>query len=153
MEDATSALVVGQVNLIVQDVARSVAFYRRLGLAVEAASAPEWSIHHASVVMANGVRLELDSVTFAQQWNPGMTGGAGSTGCVLFFTVQSPDKVDELFGRMASAGCPVQKSPEDAFWGARYAIIEDPDGNSIGIMSGMDRSRRFPPPPAPSGGR
>ena len=25
--------------------------------------------------------------------------------------------------------------PHDAFWGARYAIIEDPDGIAVGLMS------------------
>jgi uncharacterized glyoxalase superfamily protein PhnB len=41
------------------------------------------------------------------------------------------------------------KAPEDAFWGARYAIVEDPDGNSVGIMSAIDESKRRPPPPPP----
>ena len=41
------------------------------------------------------------------------------------------------------------RAPEDAFWGARYSILEDPDGNSVGIMSAIDESKRRPPPPPP----
>jgi len=32
----------------------------------------------------------------------------------------------------AQAGLGSQKGPEDAFWGAWYAIVEDPDGNAAG---------------------
>ena len=34
----------------------------------------------------------------------------------------------------------------DEVWGARYAIIEDPDGNHVGIMSPSDSSRRSAAP-------
>jgi len=36
--------------------------------------------------------------------------------------------------------------PFDAFWGARYAIVEDPDGNVIGFQSPSDPERRTAPP-------
>jgi hypothetical protein len=32
--------------------------------------------------------------------------------------------------------------PYDAFWGARYAIVEDAGGNAVGIMSPVDPARR-----------
>ncbi len=138
-----------QINLVVRSVAASVAFYRRLGLVVEEAAAPEWVRHHATVVMRNGVRLELDSRAFARDWNPGSRAGEGVSGGVLFFGVDTRGAVDTVFERMTAAGSPVQKAPEDAFWGARYAILEDPDGNAVGIMSPMEPSRRFAPPRPP----
>jgi hypothetical protein len=45
-----------------------------------------------------------------------------------------------------------RQPPFDAFWGARYAIVADPDGNDVGLMSPIDESRRTWPPeesPAP----
>jgi len=39
-----------------------------------------------------------------------------------------------------------QQAPYDAFWGARYAIVEDPDGNAVGLMSPIDPDRRTAPP-------
>jgi len=52
---------------------------------------------------------------------------------------------------MTNAGSASQQAPEDAFWGARYAIVEDPDGNAIGIMSPIEPARRRAPPPPPGG--
>jgi hypothetical protein len=40
--------------------------------------------------------------------------------------------------RARVAGYVIHLEPIDAFWGARYAIIDDPDGNHIGIMSPSD---------------
>jgi hypothetical protein len=39
-----------------------------------------------------------------------------------------------------------RQPPYDTFWGARYAVLADPDGNDVGIMSPVDESRRFWPP-------
>lgn len=141
--------VLNQANLVVKDMAAALAFYRRLGLAVEQAGRPEWARHHATVIMPNGFRLELDSTEFARQWNPGYRGSPGGGGCMLFFGVASRDEVDRIFETMTAAGYAPQKAPEDAFWGARYAIIEDPEGNAVGIMSPIDPARRRPPPAPP----
>jgi catechol 2,3-dioxygenase-like lactoylglutathione lyase family enzyme len=53
--------VLAQLNLVVADMAASVAFYRRLGLTVDDTS--PFSEHHA----AGGFVLHLDSVEFAQR--------------------------------------------------------------------------------------
>jgi uncharacterized glyoxalase superfamily protein PhnB len=141
--------VLNQVNLVVKDLPTSVAFYRRVGLAVAEIPLPEWAPHHATAVMPNGVRLEIDSLEFARQWDPGWRDRPG-VGCVLFFGVPSRDEVDRLFSTLTSAGAPAQKPPEDAFWGARYAIVEDPDGNAVGLMSPIDPAFRRAPPAPPS---
>jgi predicted enzyme related to lactoylglutathione lyase len=36
--------------------------------------------------------------------------------------------------------------PWDAFWGSRYAIVADPDGNHVGIMSPSEPKRRYQGP-------
>ena len=38
----------------------------------------------------------------------------------------------------------------DAFWGARYAIVEDPDGHTVGLMGPIDRTRGYIPSGPPS---
>jgi len=143
----SARLVVGQLNLIASDLAATIAFYRLLGLTVEEIDLPGWRPHHASATMPDGFRLEFDSSAFARQWNPGFGGQAGNTGCVVFFSVEDREDVDRLFWKMTGAGYGSQKAPEDAFWGARYAIVEDPDGNGVGIMSRIDPARRHAPPP------
>lgn len=37
----------------------------------------------------------------------------------------------------------------DVDWGARYAIVEDPDGNGVGLMSPIDPERKYWPPRRP----
>ena len=137
-----------QVNLVVRDMARSLEFYRRLGLTIDADSDPAWARHHAAAVLPNGMRLEFDSQAFAHQW--GWKGSAGGGMGVLFFDLPTREDVDRLFAELTQAGAPVHKAPEDAFWGQRYAIVEDPDGNAVGLTSPIDETRRFAPPPPPA---
>ena len=140
-----------QINLVVRDVRVAADFYRLLGLPVEASTHPDWASHHATAILPNGTRLELDSAAFARQWNPGLEGRSlGPLGAVLFFYVPSGEDVDRVFDRMTKAGHRAHKTPEDAFWGARYAIVEDPDGNAVGIMGPIDPNRRRAPPAPPA---
>jgi len=133
--------VLDQFNLVVSDMEASVAFYRRLGLEIpEGAGA--WGPHHRGLSMPGGVTLELDSTRFASTWDRGWRGGMG----VLGVKVSSREAVDERYEALTRAGYRSQAAPHDAFWGARYAIVEDPDGNPVGIMSPTDPALRSPPP-------
>jgi uncharacterized glyoxalase superfamily protein PhnB len=149
----SSPPVLFQLNLLVKDVPTSVAFYRRLGLTVEEASRPEWARHHATALMPGGVRLELDSLTFAKEWNEGWQGHAGNSAGVIFFSVALREDVDRVHDDLVASGAPSQHPPTDAFWGARYAIVLDPDENPVGVMSPIDPARRRAPPFAPSAPR
>ena len=64
---------------------------------------------------------------------------------MLGFKVDSRERVDEIYAYLVAAGYRGQQPPYDAFWGARYAVIEDPDGNAVGIMSPVDPDRRSQP--------
>ena len=55
-------------------------------------------------------------------------------------------EVDRLHAKLVGLGYRSAQPPYDAFWGSRYAIVEDPDGNHIGIMRALDPARREPPP-------
>jgi uncharacterized glyoxalase superfamily protein PhnB len=61
---------------------------------------------------------------------------------VLGFRLASRESVDALYEELTGAGYRGAQPPYDAFWGARYAIVADPDGNSVGIMSPSDPERR-----------
>jgi uncharacterized glyoxalase superfamily protein PhnB len=149
MDSAVSPPALGQINIVVRDMRASLAFYRLLGLSVTEIPLAEWAPHHASGVTSNGVQVELDSVAFAKQWNPGLDEARLGSAAIPFFQLPSREEVDSVHARVVAAGYRSQKTPEDAFWGARYAIVEDPDGSPVGITSPIDGSRRRPPPPPP----
>jgi catechol 2,3-dioxygenase-like lactoylglutathione lyase family enzyme len=132
------------VNLVVSDLARSVAFYRALGLEMSDPTGP-----HAVASTPHGLRLELDEVPFAALWDAGSPGAVGG-GAVLSLAVDRRDEVDAIWSRMTAAGAVSSQRPYDAFWGARFAVLLDPDGHRIGLMSPEDdRHRSWPPAPSP----
>ena len=126
----TDEPVLDQFNLVVTDMEATVAFYRTLGLTIPDIE-PEWQGRHRSAVLPGGIDLDFDSVEFAHTWGWPEHGRMG----VLGFRVPSREAVDETYQRVIDAGYRGVKPPWDAFWGARYAIVEDPDGNAVGIMS------------------
>jgi catechol 2,3-dioxygenase-like lactoylglutathione lyase family enzyme len=137
-----------QFNLVVSDMEAAVAFYRLLGLTIPD-TLPEWQHHHRSVTTGEGLDFDLDSIDFAATWNRGWPRRAGGGMGVLGFRLPSRAAVDETVARVVAAGYRVQQKPYDAFWGARYSVVEDPDGNAVGLMSPVDPAMRTAPPTPP----
>lgn len=138
--------VLAQLNLVVRDAEATVAFYRTLGLDIPDAKlwkADGSAQHHIGLELANGFGLDFDSPTLAKIYNAGWRPpeGGGSRG-VIGFNVASRDAVDATYTALTAAGHRGLQPPYDAFWGARYAIVEDPDGNHVGLMSPVDPDRR-----------
>jgi uncharacterized glyoxalase superfamily protein PhnB len=140
-----------QVNLVSRNPAASIAFYRRLGLNVP--EPQRWGsgdgLHHVNTAREEPVQVDfdIDSVAFARMWNAAWAGRddiAGKT--VLGFSVASRAEVDAIYAELTAAGAPGLQPPWDAFWGARFAIVEDPDGIAVGLMSPSSDEHRQPPP-------
>ena len=131
-------------NLVVGDMPASLEFYRRLGVAVpdggDAAGA------HVQLRMPGGFSLELDTAESARLWHAAWRAGPASPTVVIGFSLPDREAVDERYAELTSAGYAGRQPPFDAFWGARYAIVADPDGNDVGLMSPIDESRRTWPP-------
>ena len=123
-------------TLVTKDVDATVAFYRRLGLTIPDSDA-DFEAHHRAAQLPGGAGLHIDSVEFAKHWDRGWQAGMG----VLTFSVESRQRVDEIYGDLTRVGYHGQQEPYDAFWGARYAVVEDPEGNAVGIMSPIDSGR------------
>lgn len=144
--------VLDQVNLISGDPDASLAFYRRLG--VDIPDAGVWrtatGVHHAGAPAGSGngaTQLDIDSVAFAQHWNAGWKGRADLRGRVIIgFSVPSRSDVDAIVRDMTAAGYNALQEPYDALWGARYAVLEDPDGIAVGVMSPISPEMKSPPP-------
>lgn len=144
--------VFNQVNIVSNDPEASVRFYRRLGVSI-----PDdqiWrtgsGIHHINAEMpmtSEPSRFGIDSAALARIWNAGWRNHADLKGRVVVgFSVQTREDVDRLHAKMTAAGYRSLMAPYDAFWGARYAVIEDPGGLAVGLMSEMSDEHRSPPP-------
>jgi uncharacterized glyoxalase superfamily protein PhnB len=48
--------------------------------------------------------------------------------------------VDATYARLVAAGYEGHLEPWDAFWGMRYAVIHDPDGNGIDLFATLPGS-------------
>ena len=124
------------IDLTVADIEASAEFYRRLGMDVPDIWTQDGVPHHVQI--PDGPML--NSVGLTKGYDPAVTGPAA----IFIFDVASRDAVDAKFDEMTSAGYTAHLAPFDAFWGSRYAIIDDPDGNLIGIMSPQDANHGEP---------
>jgi uncharacterized glyoxalase superfamily protein PhnB len=139
--------VFSQLNIVVSDMEAAVTFYRRLGL--DAKVTPDGV--HARASLPGGLSIEWDTAEFAALWDSGSRGPDGGS-IVLGFSVSTRQAVDDLYAELTSAGYHGRQRPYDAFFGARYAIVDDPGGNGVGLMSPIDDEHRcWPPTQAPAG--
>lgn len=143
---ADDAPVLNQLNLVTRDFDATVAFYRRLGVPVPDAFASPDGIRHAEHAMQGGVTLEFDNSGLARIYNAAWRRPEGSSRVLLGFRVASREAVDARYADLVAAGYEGRQQPYDTFWGTRYAVVADPDGNDVGIMSPLDDSRRSWPP-------
>lgn len=122
---ATMRPVLSQLNVVARDFNATLTFYRRLGVEVPDGSSSPEGVRHADAVWRK----------------PG-----GSSRVLLGFSVPTREEVDRLYQELTAARYKGRQPPYDAFWGARYAVVADPDGNDVGIMSPLDESRQSWPP-------
>lgn len=122
----------GVIGIVVADMARSLAFYRQLGLAIppEADAAP-----HVEAALPGGLRLVWDSVDIIRSFDPGYVAASGSARMFLAFKLDSPAAVDATYDQLAAVGYNGHLAPWNAFWGERYARLHDPDGNSVDLFA------------------
>jgi uncharacterized glyoxalase superfamily protein PhnB len=143
-----AAPVFDQLNIVSADFDATLSFYRVLGLEIQeparnSAGAP----FHVSHRPAQGAALEVDSPAFARLWNQGWADEADLAGRILIgLRVEDRETVDRLYRAATAVGHKGLQPPCDGFWGARYAIVEDPDGRAVGLLSPVEDRYRSPPP-------
>jgi catechol 2,3-dioxygenase-like lactoylglutathione lyase family enzyme len=120
------------IGLVVADMARALAFYRRLGLELppEADQQP-----HVEVELPGGLRLAWDTEETIRSFDPDWSPPSGGQRIGLAFRLDTPADVDRTYGELVSLGYEGYKQPWDAFWGQRYAVVHDPDGNGVDLFA------------------
>jgi catechol 2,3-dioxygenase-like lactoylglutathione lyase family enzyme len=120
------------IGIVASDIARSLAFYRLLGLEFP----DDADGGHIEAELPSGLRLMLDTEETITSFNPEWTRATGNQ-LALAFECASPAEVDELYARVAAAGFDAEKEPWDAFWGQRYAQLRDPDGVGVDLYASL----------------
>ncbi|MFI2279453.1 VOC family protein [Nocardia beijingensis] len=120
------------IGIVVRDMAASVAFYRRLGLDFPAGSDQEG---HVEAALPNGMRLTLDTEAVIRSFHPEWTPPIGAGRLGIAFRCADPAAVDAVYAELVDAGYHGELKPWDAFWGQRYAVVHDPDGNGVDLYA------------------
>jgi catechol 2,3-dioxygenase-like lactoylglutathione lyase family enzyme len=120
------------IGIVASDMAQSIRFYRLLG--VDVPETPEEG--HVDVSLPSGVRLMLDKEEVITSFLPEWRRATGNQMSIAFECASAPE-VDEVYGRVVAAGFHGEKEPWDAFWGQRYAQLQDPDGVGVGLYAAL----------------
>ncbi len=128
------ALQLYMIGLIVKDMDKSLQFYRRLGLAVPDGSAAKT---HVGIKMESGLTLFLDSRPAVWDSPPGTpapadpVAGADGYRVVLEFYLDSRAEVDAKYAELLGFGYRSHSAPFENVLGMYFALITDPDGNTV----------------------
>jgi catechol 2,3-dioxygenase-like lactoylglutathione lyase family enzyme len=119
---------VDNIGICTTDVARSVAFYQRLGFS-------EAYRNDRGVLMAAGAAHLFIFAT--RQSNPppvgrdlGLFGNPPGIDHISFAVAD----VDAMYSMLRAAGVALGGPPEDQSWGARMVGLKDPDGNNLYLL-------------------
>jgi catechol 2,3-dioxygenase-like lactoylglutathione lyase family enzyme len=122
---------IDMVGLTVHDLAASLAFYKLVGLDIPEGSEGE---DYVEVITPNGYRISWNTVELVKGLDPDWVEPVGQR-IGLAFKCATPAEVDSLYKRITESGYEGHKEPWDAFWGQRYAVVKDPDGNLVDLFA------------------
>lgn len=118
--------------LVVKDARKAIAFYKRAFGAEEKLliPAPEGHVLHAELSIGDSrFMLGEESPAFPQHLS-----AESLRGSPVSLNLYVPD-AETAFKKAVSAGAKGLQAPLDAFWGDRYAKVEDPFGYTWGLLT------------------
>jgi catechol 2,3-dioxygenase-like lactoylglutathione lyase family enzyme len=127
-------LALAMVGVIVEDMAKSVEFYRRLGVDVPEGSEEK---HFVAIKMGE-LTFFLSDKPITERWDPARTEAdqpAGAYKIVLEFYLKTRAAVDQKYAEMVGFGYDSHAAPYDTPYNNHFALIYDPDGNTV-LLSG-----------------
>lgn len=115
------------VTLGVADIARSRAFYQRLGWHPSSASADAIVFFQTGcMILALYPRDELAKDAEVNDTNA-TAAGQGFSGITLSLNARNRAEVDQVLAEAQSAGAKILKPAQEAFWGGYSGYFADPD--------------------------
>ena len=119
------------ISITSKNLKETVKFYRLLGCTFPDFSDEEK--HIEPITKVGEVRLMIDDIELIKSITGTMP--VPPTHSSFAILCDTPKKVDEVVSEIKNAGYIVVKEPWDAFWGQRYAIVQDPDGYMIDLFA------------------
>ena len=119
------------IGIVVADIARTLAFYRTLGLPIPADADPAQD--HVEIEVG-GLRIAWESETLMRQLHEGWTPPTRAGRIGVAVQAESPAGLDAAIERLRTAGYHVPE-PYDAPWGQRYTTVTDPDGTDVDVFA------------------
>lgn len=117
--------------LLIEDLPRSLAFYRRLGMEF-----PHDADDRRDIGLdIGGGRTIIWTTTFAQ-YDPEREPPRGGSRMMLEFFVEGNETVETLFAELTAAGYHGRRAPFVTEFDAYMCLVDDPDGNTVLITAG-----------------
>jgi uncharacterized glyoxalase superfamily protein PhnB len=136
-----------QINLIAANYDETLRFYRLVGFDIPEPTNQPVGALHVETKNDQGMLLAIDNHHLASIYNAGIRkDGNNSSPTLIGISLESRDLVDVTYAKLVAAGFEGRQPPYDAFWGSRYAVIADPEGNDVGLMSLPDEGKASWPP-------
>jgi uncharacterized glyoxalase superfamily protein PhnB len=123
------------VGVIVEDMTRAVEFYRRLGVDVPEGSE---SKGHVEVKMS-GLTFFLTTKAVNKRWDPARADKTGGYGIILEFYLQTREAVDAKYAELTGYGYNSHYPPYETPFSTYFALIDDPDGNTILLSAFLEK--------------
>lgn len=115
---------VSLITLGVGDLARSKAFYTKLGFKASSVGGAEVVFFQAGAVAL--CLFPRESLACDADVSPE---GGGFRGIAIAHNVREKDQVDAAIAEAVAAGGTITKAAHDAIWGGRSGYFADPDGH------------------------
>jgi predicted lactoylglutathione lyase len=119
------------VVLLIEDLPRSLAFYRRLGVAF-----PDDADQRTDIQVPIGDEHQLVLTTQFVQNDPDRTPPSGGSRILLEFFVDNNEAVDAKVAELTEAGYRGGRQPWLTSFGAYICMVDDPDGNTVLVTAG-----------------
>ena len=137
------ALELYMLGLVVQDMGKSLEFYRRLGLAIPERSEAKT---HFEIKMGSGLTFFLDSrpprwdPECVEKDDPGHIEATDGYRSILEFYLKTRDAVDAKYTELTGFGYQSYRTPYKTSFGMYFAMINDPDGNIILLSGDLEKN-------------
>ena len=125
------ALELYMVGVMVEDMGRAIEFYRRLGVEIPEGSETQ---EHVEVKMS-GLTFFLTTHRVNAKWDPAKTEASGGYRIILEFYLKTREVLDAKYAEMMNYGYESHVAPYETLFNMYFAMINDPDGNTILLSS------------------